>query len=200
MADPTGAQGGQIKPVTDDDFTAVARGGDNFLARMKALVDLRDQQEAAYKQLSLGKDATAALKRAQAKLADAEDQNHRAETTLANARTEAKRIVDEANKQAQDTANSALQAKRNTEYEAQEIRKQADDYAKKARGDVDQHIADLNQRTNDARAAERKAVEEAERSRTMAQRAGQAAAAADAKVKEFQGKIDRLRAVIDELK
>jgi hypothetical protein len=43
------------------DLDAIYRGGENFLKRMEALGRLRDQQEAAYAKLQIGKDARVAL-------------------------------------------------------------------------------------------------------------------------------------------
>lgn len=195
--DPTGTVGAVTRHGSgDDDFTVVARGGQNFLARMQKLVELRDDQESSYAKLQIGRDAAAALSAAQAKLADAEEQNQKARAALADAQAKAKDIVDKATQQAADTVKSAQEAKQKVETEAQQVRKDADAYAAKVRADVDKAREDTIERGNQAKAAETAAIKAKGDYDDAAKKAALSASQADARAKDLQSRLDRLNAAI----
>jgi molecular chaperone GrpE (heat shock protein) len=103
----------------------------------------------------VGKDVSAA--RARRKLADAEQENQRASAALKEALANTKAMIDEANKQAQDTDATALLAELLTEEEVQKVRHDSADFAKRLLADVDAARDEMNARFAKAIAADENA-------------------------------------------
>jgi hypothetical protein len=128
MTDPTGTVGA---PHTDkeSDLALVAIGGPKFMARLQQLREATDRldQTAA----GIGDDIEGALRQAEAKLADAEVRNQKAQKALVAAQSRAAAIIEQANKDASATVEVAQAAAAKAEAEADQMRKDAEAYAKR---------------------------------------------------------------------
>src|SRR6266478_10205070 len=82
------------------DFRAIYQGGENFLARAKALSDLKAQHDIAYANLRIGQDARAALDDAVRKQSSANGALDKANTTLETATQTATELMGKAREEA----------------------------------------------------------------------------------------------------
>jgi chromosome segregation ATPase len=194
MADPTGTAG--LRPETQSDLALATRGGAGFMQRLQQLGDAADRLEQAAAKVRLTDTIQSSLQQAEAKLADAEQQNQNARRMVQEATMRAKGIVDSASKQASETSKTALGVKVRAEADADVVRKNADDYAKKMRDEADAARADIKTRVDAARAAQGKAIEELANAKAATDKATQAASLAETRAKELQAKIERLQAAI----
>jgi hypothetical protein len=195
MADPTGTAGLRSGGI-DSDLALATHGGVGFMARLQQLGDATDRLEKAAAVARLTDTIQASLQQAEAKLADAEQQNQNARRMVQEATMRAKGIVDSASKQASETSKTALGVKVRAESDADQVRRAADDYAKKMRDEADAVRADIKTRVDAARAAQGKAIEELANAKAATDKANQAASLAEAKARELQAKIERLQAAI----
>jgi hypothetical protein len=123
MADPTGTLG---KGPPPDDLTLIYQGGDNFMARMKQLVDATQRHHEALARLQIGQDAKAALDQAQRKLADADVLQKQAAKTLADAEAKAKAQMAKADQTVADANAMQREAdKRLSQVQAREATAEA---------------------------------------------------------------------------
>src|SRR5258708_39601333 len=111
------------------DFRAIYQGGENFLARAKALSDLKAQHDIAYANLRIGQDARAALDDAQRKQTEAASLRDQATTALEAATTTATDIVATANAQAAAIVAEAKSAAGAKSASASQIMVDANEYA-----------------------------------------------------------------------
>jgi chromosome segregation ATPase len=151
--DPTGTVGA---PHTDkgSDLALVATGGLKFMARLRQLADEADRLEAAAK-VAIGDDIEGALRQAEAKLADAETRSWDAAAALVAAQSRAAAIIEQANKDALATVETAQAAAAKVEAEGDRIRKTANAYAQRMRDEADTIIrADAARREAEAKGRE----------------------------------------------
>jgi hypothetical protein len=170
MADPTGTVGA---PHTgkDNDLMLATRGGAAFTARLRQLGDAAGRLEQTAAKAGIGNNIEVALQQAEAKLADAEVQNQKAQKALAAAQSRAAAIIEQANTEASATVEAALAAGARAQAEADQRCKDAAAYAKRTRDEAD---------------AARRAVE--------AQRA------AEERGREVDGKLAKLNASLREIR
>lgn len=110
---------------TNADLHAIYQGGDNFLARMKALTDQKSAIEKMLVELNLGRDARVAYD-------DAAKLQEQARSDLAHAKNESARILSAANQTAAKTLNEAREQSSVMLTEATAKHKDADDLRKSA--------------------------------------------------------------------
>lgn len=96
------AAGSSVGPGPESDLSLIYTGGDNFLARMKALSDAQAASDAALAELRLGQTAKAALTAAQ-------DKQAQAEFALKNANQKAAGIIEAAQASADGIIAAATQ-------------------------------------------------------------------------------------------
>ncbi len=159
MADPTGTLGGAARKPNDDLLTVVARGGSDFLDRMKQLADARDAHDAAFDRLQLGQDAKAASARAASVLADAETKQQEAVTVLDKARKDAAALIAEAGKQAGKTKDAALADAKTIAAGAVKLKGEADEYAVARKEVADVLLKDAQDKHDQAKAVQTQAVQ-----------------------------------------
>jgi F0F1-type ATP synthase membrane subunit b/b' len=154
MADPTGTVGA---PHTDkeSDLALVATGGPKFMARLQQLREAIDRLDQTSAKAGFGDDVEGALRQAEAKLADAEVRNQKAQKALADAQSRAATIIDQANTEASATVEAALAAGARAQAEADQRCKDAAAYAKRVRDEADTIIrADVARREAEAKGRE----------------------------------------------
>jgi hypothetical protein len=181
------------------DFRAIYQGGENFLARAKALSDLKAQHDAAYVNLRIGQDARAALDDGLRKQTEAASLHDQAATALEAATTTATDIVAKANDQAATILAEAKSAASAASASASQIMLDADNYAttKKATADA----AAKRAAANEAETAKLKDAAQAALAAHQAARAtaDKSKADAEALVEAVRKKIDGMRQAIGEI-
>jgi F0F1-type ATP synthase membrane subunit b/b' len=160
---------------------AAVEGGSNFMKRLEAFADAKAAHDEALAELNLGRAAKAALDDSQAKQAEAAAKLAEANATLEAAKQSAASTVADANKTAAETlakakadAGSIIAAAERLRGEAQQAKSSADAALTAANSERAQLRVE--------REAASRMAEEAETARAT-----------------FQGKTDRLHAVLAEL-
>jgi hypothetical protein len=169
MPDPTGSQGIVPRPPPTDVDLAMD-GGPSLIERMDALSKAKQAADRALADLKLGQAAKSALEKAEQMKAAAEDAYVKAGHDLADAT----RKVEEARAQ------------------AKAIMADADKRSKATIADADKRSADADQRL----AAAEKAEQDVMKERAIVRAAEKAAAAVK---KDFETRLARLQAGLDEL-
>lgn len=200
MADILGTQGHQS---VVSDVQAVLDGGEAFEERLRQLSLAKDQANAAFAELKLGKDAKGALREAQRLSQQATAEvlalRQQADKEASALKAQARETLDDARKQAAAIiADANSKAKVTTEAAAKEA---ADVAAAAAAVKID---ADVKLRNAEAARAEARTTLSHISERESALKQAHAAATtagqdADTKGKVLQGKLDRLQAVLREL-
>src|SRR6266478_7998804 len=188
------------RPTPEElDFRAIYQGGENFLARAKALSDLKAQNELAYANLRIGQDARAALDAAVLKQSSANGAIEKANATLEEATRTATELVGKAKEEAAAIVVEAKSTASATSASASKIMLDANEYVatKKATADAAAKRAAANE------AATEKLKEAAQAALAAHQAAlavaGQAKADADALTGALMGKISDMRKAIGDL-
>jgi hypothetical protein len=200
MADPVGTIG-LGRP--DDDLNLIYRGGENFLARMKSLSDLRASQEEAYLKLRMGEDAKAALQLADQRRAEAERIKEAALEVQAAAEKEAKERLDAAKIVWDESVAKATAEIEKATAAAKQTRKDADAYAKAKRASVDDAITTANLAKENADRLMRECQSKTDAALRAHSEAEEAAKRTTGEAKALKVKLDshldKLRRVIAEI-
>jgi NADH dehydrogenase/NADH:ubiquinone oxidoreductase subunit G len=125
------------QPQDLDFMAAVSEGGENFLARARAIFELKAQQEVAYAKLRIGDDAQAALDDAHRKQSAAGSKLDQAIRALAQAEQTVAEMVETAREQASVIIANAKNAASAEIAEATKARIDADSYAAIKKIDAD---------------------------------------------------------------
>lgn len=188
------------RPTPEElDFRAIYQGGENFLARAKALSDLKAQHDIAYANLRIGQDARAALDDAVRKQSSANGALDKANTTLETATQTATELMGKAREEAAAIVAEAKSAASATSAAASQIMLDANGYAtdKKATADAAANrAADNEAETVKLKEAAQAALDAHQAAIVVA---GQAKADADAMAKAVRIKIDAMRQAIGEI-
>jgi len=132
MADPIGSIGAKPEANPDSDLHRVFEGGEKFMVRMQQLMQARDEANAAYANLEVGRNAHSAFAQARAMSAEAAAIRDSAQSTLEDARKKAKEILAEAQMAANTLAAEAAQEAANIRASAVSVKTDADARAAEA--------------------------------------------------------------------
>ena len=193
MADPIGTVG---KGPPPDDLSLIYQGGENFMARMAALDAKRREHEVAFLNLKIGSDAKAALKGAQECLEEAERNRTATAKILADAQEKARKELEDASKEAQRVAAAAMDLRKKADEECAALRRNAEEYVAKTKTNADEVLKAARSKLATAQRAQAEAnaaMTEAVSIRSAAETANRDA---DAKVKAFQNKVNKLNAAL----
>ena len=105
-----GSVGLSDAPAIPSDLEAIYQGGQFFLDRMKAMSDAKTAADASLVALAIGNDVAAARTKAAATLDAANKTNDAANQALADAQSQAAKIISDAKAQAEDIVNAAVSA------------------------------------------------------------------------------------------
>lgn len=195
--DPVGTIG--AKPQ-EDDLALIYRGGDNFLARMKALSAAKDAHDRSFLELKIGADARSAFTEATAKRDEAEKLRAQAAETLRAAQEHRDQILSSAQKTADSVKAQAADEARDAAASATAMRADADKYAVSKKTAADRAVsaaeAMMAQAKEKALAAEQLAADH-EKARQAADAAKTTAENTHAVLSD---KINRLHTAIDAIR
>jgi hypothetical protein len=183
----------------EQDFRAIYQGGENFLARAKALSDLKGQHELAYANLRVGQEARAALDAAQLKQSAANEALAKANATLESATQTATDIVAKAREEAATIVAEARTAASAISASASQTMLNANDYSSQKKSAADaalKRAADHEAETARLKADGQAALAAHQARQADADQAGRAAAALATAV---MGKISDIRKTLGEL-
>lgn len=184
----------------ESDLQLIYTGGDNFLARMKAMSDGRARAEKAYRELQMGTDAKAALADAKRQNDEAVATKQQADALLAKAKDEAARIVAEANSNTASALRDAKAKAAEIVVAAEKKKVAADTYVTQKRAEAKQMLDDAKA-VNDAADASRAEINAAFGKAQSAEAGAKAAQlAAETKATELANKLSALEAVIAKIK
>jgi hypothetical protein len=197
MSGVSAGEGISVSSPQPSELELIYQGGENFLARMKALSDQRAAHEKALRELNLGSDAKAAYDEAQKLKGDAQADRESAKNELLEAKKQAAALLDDARAHADDLKNKALISARSAEEKANQVKADAESYADAKKGEADDLV---NKASSTHRQAKEKlsAVEAMQAEHLRAKSDYEAALAQVQKTqRDFEERADKVRKALD---
>lgn len=120
-----------------EEIQAIYQGGENFLARMKAMLDMRTSLEKARSDLNLGQEIVALRQQVSDDAKKSADDRAAAQDILNGAKEQAKSIVDQANAEAARIRQEMDAKILASGSAANNMKQEADRYVAKVKAEID---------------------------------------------------------------